>query len=719
MTLNSVGKPAPPRPKKHKGNARMHFSLVHEIAASPGRLRARASTGFSSRQAAVLERRLTGIEGVTNVRVNRLTGSLLFQYQSRRARDAVCRLLARPQEALFAEADLPAKPSAAAPVPRQSGFRFFPLIQYFFIRPLLPLAVRTVATLFRAVPYILRGAASLGSGRWQVELLDASAIAVSLARRDFRTARVIMLLLGIGEMLEAWTRQKSMASLTESLALNVSEVWLLDGSEERRVPLSSISAGDIVIVRAGSTIPVDGRVVTGDAAVNQATMTGEALPVPRSAGSSVFAGTVVEEGEIHVRVTHVGTQTRLQQVIRFISESENAKAAIQSKSERLANLAVPFTFLLGGLVWMLSRSFTRMSSVLLVDYACALRLSTPLVMLAAMRESAYNGVLVKGGRYLEELSEVDTVVFDKTGTLTQAHPSVVDVIPAAGYCRADILRLAACLEEHFPHPVARAVVALAEAERLQHREEHAEVKYIVAHGVASEWRNMPVVIGSRHYVQHDEGIDITPLQAESDAQAALGRSLLYLGINGRLAGIISIEDPLRDESAAIIARLREAGMQVVMLTGDDERTAAAVARRLGVSAYCSQVLPEDKANIVQRIQKSGRTVAMVGDGINDSPALSAANVGISLSDGTDLAQEVANVLLCHSRLEQLLAARHLACAAMRRIRGNFNAIMTLNSLFMLGGAFGLLTPARSGVLHNTTTVCTTLNAMRPLGRMAR
>ena len=695
----------------------MQFILVHEIAASPGRLRARASTGFSSRQAGILTHRLSELEGIEKIHVNTLTGSVLFYYRDIQARSAACRLLSLSAAELFPPENLPAERENNIPGRSVSSERpsLIPLFQYVVLRPLLPIGIRIATTLFKAIPYILRGIASLGSGHLKVELLDACAILLSMVRGDFRTARTIMLLLDIGDTLEAWTKQKSMASLAKSLALNVGEVWIADGDTERRVPLNNIHPGDVIIVRAGTVIPVDGKIVSGEATVNQASMTGEPLPVLRTAGACVFAGTVIEEGELKICVTQIGKNTRLQKVVQFISESEISKASIQSKSERLAHMAVPFTFALAGVVWLLTRNFSRMAAVMLVDYACALRLSTPLVMLAAMREGIQKGVLIKGGRYLEELSEIDTFIFDKTGTLTQAHPSVARVIPAAGYTRDDILRLAACLEEHFPHPVARAVVLQAEKEQLQHHEEHTDVRYIVAHGVASEWHGQTVFIGSRHYIEHDEGCDISTLSTSIQEETALGRSLLYLAIEKKLAGIISIEDPLRPEAAAVIARLSEAGMDVIMLTGDDERTAAAVAEKLNVSAYCSQILPEDKARIVKKFQEAGRTVAMMGDGINDSPALSAANVGISLSDGTDLAQEVANVLLNQPRLENLLLARHLACCAMRRIKNNFNAIMILNTLFMLGGALGILTPARSGILHNTTTVCTTLNAMRPLG----
>ncbi|MBO4312468.1 MAG: heavy metal translocating P-type ATPase, partial [Desulfovibrionaceae bacterium] len=621
----------------------MQFVLVHEIKALPGRLRARTLSRLDARQAGALARALSNIEGLEGVKVNPRTGSVLFYYHSLEARQAACRLLVDEAESIIARAD--AADSDIADSAGNAGFQIAPFVQYFVIRPLLPMAVRIASTLFRAVPYLVRGLLSFfKSGRLKVELLDACAIGVSLIRRDFQTARTTMLLLGFGEMLEAWTRQKSLASLTESLALNAQMVWKLVDGQEVLVPIRNVSIGDTVIVRAGTTIPVDGKVVRGTAAVNQATMTGESIPVCRDVGSSVFAGTTVEDGEIFIKVDQVGRNTRLHQVVQFISESEAVKASVQGRSERLADLAVPFSFMLCGLVWLFTRNFTRVTAVLLVDYACALRMSTPLIMLTAMREGVANGVLIKGGRFIESLSDVDTMVFDKTGTLTSSQPTVTEVVHLGGYSRDDVLRLSACLEEHFPHPVARAVVEQARSENLRHEEEHTEVVHVVGHGVKSLWHGMPVVIGSRHYVETDEGIDLSAVRGKIGEMADKGLSLLYLGIDGKIAGILGIEAPMREEAPLVVARMREAGMNVVMLTGDDERTAAVVAARIGVSAFCARILPKDKADVVRRLQERGHVVAMVGDGINDAPALSAADVGISLCDGTDLAQEVANVV---------------------------------------------------------------------------
>jgi len=531
-----------------------------------------------------------------------------------------------------------------------------------------------------------------------------------------------MLLLGLGEALEYWTRRRSMDSLTESLALNVDTVWVLADGVETSVPLSDVREGDLVVVRDGGSIPVDGIVEDGEAVVNQASMTGEPLGVPRSKGAAVYSGTVVEQGHLVIRATHVGDGTRLKQVVRFIEESEALKAGIQGKFERMADMAVPFTFALAGLVWLITRNPMQAASVLLVDYSCALRLATPLAVLAAMREGARHGVVIKGGRFLEALSEADTVVFDKTGTLTNASPHVVEVIPAAGHERNEVLRLAACLEEHFPHPVARAVVRCAQEEGLQHEEEHAQVEYVVAHGIASTLYGKAVRVGSRHYIECDEGIDLSPLEAEIDAQAQMGRSLLYLAIDGKLAGFLAIEDPLRPECPQVLKQLEELGFRrILMLTGDDERTARAVAGKLGLKEYRAQVLPADKADVIADLTAQGCKVLMVGDGINDAPALSASHVGVAMCDGADLAREVANVLLTRPDLSGLITARLLGRATLRRIHVNFAATMLLNSMFLAGGLFMILTPGVSALLHNLTTLGVTLNAMRPHlpGRHAR
>ncbi|WP_300908766.1 heavy metal translocating P-type ATPase [uncultured Desulfovibrio sp.] len=694
----------------------MSFCIIHELqglnGTAAGRMRVRAHRPLPLSVTADLTRNLDDLPGISGVRVNPRVGSVLFFYADQQSRLSALRLLAVRDKNPVPHT--PAVTSELLPE-KTPGGGLLPLLRFFVIRPLLPRIWRMVSSVMAAMPFLLKGVASLLHGRLSVDVLDAAAIAASLLMRDFRTVSVLTLLLGLGETLEYWTRRRSLDSLTESLALNVDSVWLLgkDGTEAS-VPLGQVQKDDLVVVRDGGSIPVDGIVEEGCALVNQSSMTGEPLGVPRARGAAVFAGTVVEEGRLVIRVNQVGDGTRLRQVISFIEQSEALKAGIQGKTERLADLAVPFTFALAALVWLITRNPMRAASVLLVDYSCALKLATPLAVLASMREGARHGMVIKGGRYLEALCEADTLIFDKTGTLTNASPRVVDVIPAGGYQRDEVLRIMACLEEHFPHPVARAVVRKAQEENLQHEEEHAQVEYVVAHGVASSLHGKMLRVGSRHYIEHDEGVDVSPMAADIARQTALGRSLLYLAEDGALAGILAIEDPLRPEAAAVVKTLRGMGFKrVLMLTGDDERTARAVAARAGITEFRAQVLPTDKAAVARELTDSGCKVLMVGDGINDAPALSASHVGVAMSDGTDLAREVANVLLTRADLGGLIEARRLADGTLRRIHMNFAATLTLNSLFLAGGLFMVLAPGLSALLHNLTTLGVSLNAMRP------
>ncbi len=691
----------------------MSFCIVHEL---PGRLRLRADKPFSYALAVVLAERLDAVPGIEGVRVSPRTGSILLLYATPEARNEACLMLLDPALPALLAASVSAAP-AAPPVPAGSGNypSLAPFFQYVFVRPFLPMPLRIFSVIRNGIPFIKKGVSTLFRGRLNVDVLDATAIGVSIAMRDYNTAGLLMLLLGFGEALEEWTRKKSLNSLAERLALDVGSVWVRRGDLEVSVPLAELEPEDLVVVRAGASIPVDGTVVSGEASVNQASMTGEPLGILRSSGASVFAGTVVEEGEIAIRPTGVGGETRLSKIVAFIEESEQRKADIQGRAERLADTVVPFSFLLAGAVWMLTRDPMRTAGVLMVDYSCALKLATPLAILAGIREGVGRGVLVKGGRFLETLSAVDAVVFDKTGTLTESRPRVVEVVPAEGVERNHVLRLAACLEEHFPHPMARAVVRKAEEEQLLHREEHDEVRYIVAHGIASELHGRRVYIGSRHYIEQDEGISVEAMLPEVERLARAGHSVLYLAEEDRLIGLIGIEDPLRAESADVVRQLRERGIQrIVMLTGDDERTAAAVAARLGITEYRAQILPTDKAAIIQDLQAEGHTVLMVGDGINDSPALSASDVGVTLRDGADLAREVADVVLTDCDLRELATAMTLGEQTLRRIKVNFGATMSLNSVFLAGGLLGLLQPGASALLHNLTTLGVCLNAMRPL-----
>lgn len=526
---------------------------------------------------------------------------------------------------------------------------FGPLARHIGIAPFMPMGARAANALLGALPIIREGFGELFKGRINVAVLDAAALLVSLLRRDFKTAGLLVLLLGMGEMLENYARKKSMASLAEQLSVKVDRVWvqLPDGTQCQK-PFAELTTDDQILVRTGNVIPVDGVVVAGDAAVNQSTMTGEPLAVPRTVGGAVFAGTVVECGELLIRPTNIGDGTRLAKIIAFVEESEKRKAGIESRALKFADAIVPFNFALAALVWCFTRDWTRTASVLLVDYSCALRLATPLAILSAMKEGTVRGVVVKGGRFLEALAEVDTVVFDKTGTLTNATPALSDVVSLDDARDDDeLLRLSACLEEHFPHPVSRAIVDAAQKKGLAHFiEAHdAQVQYIVAHGICSSVDGSRVLLGSRHFIEDDEGIDCAGAKAHVDRLTSEGKTVLYVALDGRLIGLLGIEDPIRPEALTVIRALKARGKQVIMLTGDDERTAAAVAKKLELDAYRAQVLPTDKADVVMRLKAQGAKVLMIGDGINDSPALSAADVGVTLRDGTDIAQEVADVVL--------------------------------------------------------------------------
>ncbi len=580
----------------------------------------------------------------------------------------------------------------------------------------LPLPVRAVINSLKAIPRMFGGLFALLTGRLNVEVLDASALAVCFLRRDFRAAGTLLFFFALGHFLEMWTKNRSRAGLYRSLAGQVEKVWIKTGDgTEILAPEAELTEGSLVVVRAGGLVPVDGVVEDGEALVNQASMTGEALPVRRVAGGSVFAGTSVEEGEIVIRALKVGQATRVRSIVRYIEESEASKAGVQGRAERLADSIVPFSFLLSGLVFLLTRDPIKAGNVLLVDYSCAIRLSTPLSVLTAMREGNEKGILIKGGRYIEELAAADTAVFDKTGTLTQAKPQVDSVTPFDGFTREEALRLAACLEEHFPHPVGRAVVRAAQAEGLRHEEEHAKVDYVVAHGICSTWRERRVFLGSRHFVVEDVGIALSAdEEAAAGALAARGLSVLYLAVGGRLAALIAIRDQLRPEVAQTLENLRAEGLsRAIMLTGDLEATAASVARETGFTEYRSQLLPDQKAAFVEDLVASGRRVMMVGDGLNDSAALSRAQVGVSLGDSSALAKDVANVLLLDGGLGGLPAARRLSSLVMRRIKSNYRLIVGLNTLFLGLGLFGLTGPGITALLHNATTAWVAWRGTRP------
>ena len=651
--------------------------------------------------------------GVGGVRVSPRCGSITVCYESKEA------LLT----AMQALASLPVAASAPAPAQRQpglaaakDGYDWWPLERYVFVRPMLPALWNTLHTLALSIPFIGRGLASLLRGKVNVDVLDASAVGVSLLMRDFRTAGLLLLLLGMGDMLERATKKKSLESLADQLSVSADEVWVRnpDGSV-RRQSVSSIAGGEAVVARTGSAIPVDGVVLAGEAYVNQASMTGEAMAVRKTPGAAVFAGTVVEDGEIDIRPTASAGNSRLNQIARFIEESEKRKSSIESKMQHIADAIVPLNFLLAGAVWLLTRSLARAASVLLVDYSCALRLATPLSVLSAMREGARSHVLIKGGRHLEMLAEADVIVFDKTGTLTQATPRLTDVVPAPGWDRSELLKLAACLEEHFPHPVSHSIVRAASKEGLSHLTEahDSEVRYVVAHGIRSSVQGRDILLGSRHFLEEDEGIDVSCMDEEILRLSGQGKTILYMAHAGKLIGLFGVEDPPKPNAAAVIRELKELGIRrVIMLTGDDPRTAENIAARLGLDDFRAQMLPEAKAEAVLALKREGHKVVMVGDGINDAPALSAADAGVSLRDGTDIAQEVADVVLTDNNLGGLPEAIRLSRAALSRIRTNYRASVALNSAFLAGGLFNVLPPAASALLHNGTTIGVCVNAIR-------
>lgn len=582
---------------------------------------------------------------------------------------------------------------------------------------LLPLPIRIALTIGRSVKYIGIGLKCLLQRKIEVPVLDATAITVSLVTKDFSTASSIMFLLGIGELLEEWTHKKSVDDLARSMSLNVSKVWLrTPENQEILVESSKIEKGDKVVVHMGNVIPFDGEVLDGDAMVNQASLTGESVPVQRTVGNTVFAGTVVEEGEITIRVKEVEGNNRFDQIVTMIEESEKLKSELEGKAEHYADKLVPWTLGATGLTYLLTRNVTKAMSILMVDFCCALKLAMPISVLSAIREASLYNVTVKGGKFLEAVAEADTIVFDKTGTLTKAHPTVVDVVNFNDeYSSDDMLRVAACLEEHFPHSMAKAVVDAASKKGLSHEEMHTKVEYIVAHGIATSINGKRTVIGSYHFVFEDEKC-VVPAGKESLFELLpLYYSHLYLAIEGKLSAVICIEDPLRDEAAAVVTSLKKAGIsKVVMMTGDSERTASVIAKKVGVDEYYAEVLPEDKAAFVEKEKAKGRKVIMIGDGINDSPALSAANVGIAISDGAEIAREIADITVGSDDLYQIVTLKYISNALMKRIKSNYRKIVGFNSGLIALGVAGVLPPTTTALLHNGSTILISVNSMKNL-----
>lgn len=582
---------------------------------------------------------------------------------------------------------------------------------------LLPLPIRIALTIGRSVKYIGIGLKCLLQRKIEVPVLDATAITVSLITKDFSTASSIMFLLGIGELLEEWTHKKSVDDLARSMSLNVSKVWLkTPENQEILVESSKIEKGDKVVVHMGNVIPFDGEVLDGDAMVNQASLTGESVPVQRTVGNTVFAGTVVEEGEITIRVKEVEGNNRFDQIVTMIEESEKLKSELEGKAEHYADKLVPWTLGATGLTYLLTRNVTKAMSILMVDFCCALKLAMPISVLSAIREASLYNVTVKGGKFLEAVAEADTIVFDKTGTLTKAHPTVVDLVNFNDeYSSDDMLRVAACLEEHFPHSMAKAVVDAASKKGLSHEEMHTKVEYIVAHGIATSINGKRTVIGSYHFVFEDEKCVVPAGKEPLFESLPLYYSHLYLAIEGKLSAVICIEDPLRDEAAAVVTSLKKAGIsKVVMMTGDSERTASVIAKKVGVDEYYAEVLPEDKAAFVEREKAKGRKVIMIGDGINDSPALSAANVGIAISDGAEIAREIADIMVGSDDLYQIVTLKYISNALMKRIKSNYRKIVGFNSGLIALGVAGVLPPTTTALLHNGSTILISVNSMKNL-----
>ncbi len=589
------------------------------------------------------------------------------------------------------------------------------VIMRFGRKLLLPYPIRAAYTGCMALRYVAKGVKTLAAGKIEVPVLDGLAIGVSMLRGNIDTAESVMFLLGIGELLEEWTHKKSVNDLAGSMALCTANVWVKGPEGDVLVPAAQVQAGDRVLVRMGSIIPFDGITESGEAMVNQASMTGEAVPVRKTAGSYVYAGTVVEEGDLCFCVKETKGSTRYEKIIHMIEETEKLKSASESRAEHLADRLVPYTLAGTVLTWLLTRNVEKAMAVLMVDFSCALKLAMPVTVLSAIREAREKGITVKGGKYLEAVADASVIVFDKTGTLTLAKPVVKQVVPFMDESPDELLRMAACLEEHFPHSMAKAVVDAAKHKGLEHEEMHSKVRYIVAHGIVSEIDQKRVIIGSQHFVFEDEGCRIPGGREEDFEGLSPEYSHLYMAIDGQLAAVICIEDPLREEAAEVVSKLRQSGFEhIVMMTGDSERTAAGIAARVGVDQYYSEVLPEDKARFVEEQRKSGKKVVMIGDGINDSPALSAADVGIAISDGAEIAREIADITINGSDLSELVVLKELSTLLMKKIHNNYRFIVGFNASLIAGGVGGLLQPTTSAWLHNGSTLAITLRSMKNL-----
>ena len=687
----------------------MRFKIEHEIR---GRVRLHiCQKRMTCRQADQLEYFLTKLNGVISVKVVERNQDVVICYSDNREE-----MLRAIQRFSYEKAEAPE--SYLQNSGREMNGEYWEkmvnhVVLHYGKKIFLPLPVRTFLTTLKSVKYIWKGVRTLAKCRIEVPVLDATAIGVSMLRGDFSTASSVMFLLGFGEILEDWTHKKSVDDLARSMSLNVSKVWLITEDSEVQVGTDEIKPGDRVRIHMGTVIPFDGIVTEGEAMVNEASLTGESMPVAKHESSYVYAGTVMEEGELTIRVKETSGSTKFEKIVTMIEETEKLKSAVESKAEHLADRLVPYTLAGTALTYALTRNVTKALSILMVDFSCALKLAMPISVLAAIREANAHHITVKGGKFLEAVAEADTIVFDKTGTLTKAQPTVVDVVSFNGDSKENLLRLAACMEEHFPHSMAKAVMDAAKERGLTHEELHSKVEYIVAHGISTMVDGRKAIIGSHHFVFEDEKCTIPVGKEELFRNLPEEYSHLYLGIEGKLAAVICIEDPLRPEAPEVVKALRKAGFtQIVMMTGDSDRTAKAIATRVGVDKYYSEVLPEDKAKFVEEAKAQGRKVLMVGDGINDSPALSAADVGIAISDGAELAREIADITIGADDLSVMVTLKEISNGLMDKIHKNYRRIVGINGSLIALGVTGVIQPTMSALLHNTSTLLIGMDSMK-------
>ncbi len=687
----------------------MRFKIEHEIR---GRVRLHiCQKRMTCRQADQLEYFLTNLEGVITAKVVERNQDAVISFWGSREE-----ILKAVQGFSYEKAEAPE--SYLQNSGREMNGEYWEkmvnhVVLHYGKKIFLPLPIRTFLTTLKSVKYIWEGVRTLVKCRIEVPVLDAAAIGVSILRSDFSTASSVMFLLGFGEILEDWTHKKSVDDLARSMSLNVSKVWLVTDDTEVQVGTDTIKPGDRVRIHMGTVIPFDGIVTDGEATVNEASLTGESMPVAKHTESYVYAGTVLEEGELTIRVKETSGSTKFEKIVTMIEETEKLKSAVESKAEHLADRLVPYTLAGTALTYAITRNVTKALSILMVDFSCALKLAMPISVLAAIREANAHHITVKGGKFMEAVAEADTIVFDKTGTLTKAQPTVVDVVSFNGDSKEDLLRLAACMEEHFPHSVAKAVMDAAKEHGLTHEEMHSKVEYIVAHGISTTVNGRKAIIGSHHFVFEDEKCAIPTGKEEIFKNLPEEYSHLYLGIEGELAAVICIEDPLRPEAPEVITALRQAGFtQIVMMTGDSDHTAKAIAAKVGVDKYYSEVLPEDKAKFVEEAKAQGRKVLMVGDGINDSPALSAADVGIAISDGAELAREIADITIGADDLSVMVTLKEISNGLMEKIHRNYRRIVGINGSLIALGVTGVIQPTMSALLHNTSTLLIGMDSMK-------